>query len=157
MPGRAIVIAVVAAVLVTGCGSGGSLTYKAHAKGSSLGLCTACSPGTGGARLTGRIKARAVATTVPTRLGLQMLVVFCAPSADGTSDHHVAVGHLPAPQAEGHGWSFSADFLTSLPQAHDYVCGLRIRRPKGVSSISYARLRASYVHGALIALHLSRR
>src|SRR2546423_13470086 len=101
--GVSIVIAVAGAVLLAGCGSGGSVTYAAHSRGNSLGLCTACDPRTGGARLTGRIKARAVATTVPTRLGLQMLVLFCAPSADGTSDHHMAVGRLPAPQPKGHG------------------------------------------------------
>src|ERR1043166_9173267 len=109
-----IVIAVAVALLLAGCGSGGSVTYAAHSRGNSLGLCTACSPGTGGARLTGRIKARAVGTTMPTRLVLQMLVLFCAPSADGASEHHVAVGRLPAPQAEGHGWSFEGDFPTTL-------------------------------------------
>jgi hypothetical protein len=147
MPGHAIVIAVVVAVLVTGCGSG-SVRYEVHARGQSMALCTDCNQA-GGATLTTRLKADSVLINVSARLGLQMLVVFCAPSVDGSSDHHVAVTKVGSPGEEGYPTSFSIDFPESLPQAHDYVCGFRIHTPKGAST-------ASYMHGALLALALSR-
>lgn len=156
MPGRAIVIAVVVAAFVTGCWSSGSVTYDAHSRGQSMGLCTDCNQA-GGATLTARLKADSVLINVSARLGLQKLVAFCAPSVDGTSDHHMTVEDIGSPGEEGYGTSFSIEFPSSLPHAHDYVCGFRIRRPKGVSSASYPRLRAAYVHGALLALRLSRR
>jgi hypothetical protein len=150
--GASVVIAVVA-ILATGCGSGGSVTYEAHSRGQSMALCTACGSSQGNwsgfAILTARLKADSVLINVSARLGLRMLVVFCAPSVDGSSNHHVAVTKVGSPGEEGYPTSFSIDFPESLPQAHDYVCGFRIRRPKGVS-------RASYAHGALLALRLSR-
>jgi hypothetical protein len=156
MPGGASIVVVVAvAVLVTGC-AGGSVTYVGRARGDSMALVVQHS---GRASLTAKLKADSVLINVSARLGLQELVVFCAPSVDGASDRHVAVTNTGTPGEEGYPTSFEIDdgFVPSLPQAHDYVCGFRIRRPKGVSSTSYARLRASYVHGALLALRLSRR
>lgn len=154
MPGGAsIVIAVTVAVLVTGC-AGGSVTYEGHARGDSMALVVQHS---GRASLTAKLKADSVLINVSARLGLEKLVVFCAPSVDGASDRHVAVMNAGSPGEEGYPTSLEIDgFVPSLPQAHGYVCGFRIRRPKGVSSTSYARLRASYVHGALLALRLSR-
>jgi hypothetical protein len=106
--------------------------------------------------LVASLKADSVLINVSARLGLQMLVAFCAPSVNGTSDQHVLVEDIGSPGEEGYPTSFTIEFPSSLPQAHDYICGFRIRRPKGVSSASYARLRAAYVHGALLALTLSR-
>lgn len=154
--GASVVIAVVVAVLVTGCGP---VTYEAHSRGESLALCTACNR-SGGATLTARLKADSVVVNVVTRLGLQKFIVFCAPSVNGTSNPHVTVADVfngSQDVGERLGGNFSIDFPESLPQAHDYVCGFRIRKPRGVSSASYARLQAAYVHGALLALRLSRR
>jgi hypothetical protein len=162
--GVSIGIAVVVAALVTGCGSGGSVTYEAHSRGESLALCTACGSSQGNwsgyAMLTARLKADSVVVNVVSRLGLQKFVAFCAPSASGTSDPHVAVAAVfngSQDVGERLVGNISISFAKSLPQAHDYLCGFRIRRPKGVSSASYARLRAAYARGALLALRLSRR
>jgi hypothetical protein len=133
-------------MFAAGC-AGGSVTYEAHARGDSIGLVVQHS---GRATLTGRVKADSVVINVSARLGLQKLIVFCAPSVNGTFDHHVAVIDTGSPGEEGYPTSFSIDFAGQLPQAHDYVCGFRTRRSKGVSSTSYAR-------GALLALRLSRR
>jgi hypothetical protein len=111
----------------------------------------------GRASLTAKLKADSVLVNVSARLGLQELVVFCAPSIDAASDRHLAVINTGSPGEEGYPTSFEIDGFVSLPQAHDYVCGFRIHRPRRVSSTSYAPLRASYVHGALLALRLSRR
>jgi hypothetical protein len=162
--GASVVVAVVVAVLVTGCGSGGSTTYEAHSRGESLALCTACGSSRGNwsgyATLTARLKADSVVVNVVSRLDLGKFVAFCAPSGNGTSDQHVAVAEV-FNGSQGLGerlvGNISVSFAESLPQAHDYLCGFRIRRPKGVSSASYARLRAAYARGALLALRLSRR
>jgi hypothetical protein len=161
--GASIVIAVVVAVLVTGCGSGGSVTYEVHSRGERMALCTACGgsrDSSGYATLTARLKADSVVVNVVSRLDLAKFVAFCAPSVDGTSDQHVAVAEV-FNGSQGLGerlvGNMSISFPGSLPQAHAYLCGFRIRRPRGVSSVSYPRLRASYARGALLALTLSRR
>jgi hypothetical protein len=155
--GASVVIAVVIAFVVTGCGAGGAFAYEAHSRGQTMALCTDLCNQAGGATLTATLKADSVLINVSARLGLQTLVAFCAPSVNGTSDQHVLVMETGSPGEEGHGTSFQIEFPSSLPQAHDYICGFRIRRPKGVSSATYARRRAAYVHGALLALRLSRR
>jgi hypothetical protein len=142
-----VVVAVGAATFVAGCAAG-PVTYESHARGNSMALVVQHS---GLASLTGRVKAHAVVTNVSARLGLKMLVVFCAPDVKTESDRHrVAVTSAAPPGEEGYDWTFSIDLDASLPQAHDFVCGFRIRKPKDSSP-------ASYIRGALLALTLSRR
>jgi hypothetical protein len=161
--GASIGIAVVVAASFTGCGVG-SVTYEAHSRGESMALCTSCGSSRGNwsgyATLTARLKADSVVVNVVSRLDLGKFVAFCAPSVNGTSDPHVAVAEV-FNGSQGLGerlvGNISVSFAKPLPQAHDYLCGFRIRRPKGASSASYGRLRAAYARGALLALRLSRR